>query len=366
MGMTEYLTTSSGRKLFLQRMGGSQGVKQLQFYRDRATEYFRDLPVVYTHGLHNLIKEDKEPLRTLVVFQEANKSFPEFSLDDNKVEDVKRKLMDPGVLSQRVGNLLASDFIRDTGFIFLALTDGFLKHTGMTVSEEKKRNLLYGHVIAIDLSEGMDRVVDQDEDLEFLDDYRLMNPYILELAKRMISGVSQPVYQAFETGYRRALKAQSLDRKLKKTPRAITSDRMERVYDKYRAIMGTAARNMAFNIGEIAETYDLGMSRAAEAGGCTDEMIDSLDMKSLEIPSWPLYYTIQTNDPKKALRLTLSKGRNYLDQAHLALEMLPSGFSLSPFISALFLVLDHKMDVAYNEAVKGMPFEEILRQLSSL
>ena len=33
----------------------------------------------------------------------------------------------------------------------------------------------------IDLSEPMDRIVDKDEDLEYLDDYKFMNPYILAI-----------------------------------------------------------------------------------------------------------------------------------------------------------------------------------------
>ena len=43
------------------------------------------------------------------------------------------------------------------------------------------------HIIAIDLSEPMDRIMDKDEDLEYLDDYKLMNPYILEVARQKIS-----------------------------------------------------------------------------------------------------------------------------------------------------------------------------------
>ena len=47
--------------------------------------------------------------------------------------------------------------------------------------------MVEGHILAIDLSEPMDRIVDKDEDLEFLDDYKLMNPYILKLARDKIS-----------------------------------------------------------------------------------------------------------------------------------------------------------------------------------
>ncbi len=33
----------------------------------------------------------------------------------------------------------------------------------------------------------MDRIVDKDEDLEYLDDYKFMNPYILAIARTNIA-----------------------------------------------------------------------------------------------------------------------------------------------------------------------------------
>ena len=54
-------------------------------------------------------------------------------------------------------------------------------------STNMREDIVDGHIIAIDLSEPMDRIVDKDEDLEYLDDYKLMNPYILKLAREKIS-----------------------------------------------------------------------------------------------------------------------------------------------------------------------------------
>ena len=56
-----------------------------------------------------------------------------------------------------------------------------------SISSEVRTTIIDGHIIAIDLSEPMDRIIDKDEDLDYLDDYRLMNPYILEVARQKIS-----------------------------------------------------------------------------------------------------------------------------------------------------------------------------------
>ena len=53
-------------------------------------------------------------------------------------------------------------------------------------STNMREDIVDGHIIAIDLSEPMDRIVDKDEDLEYLDDYKLMNPYILKLASNVL------------------------------------------------------------------------------------------------------------------------------------------------------------------------------------
>ena len=64
-----------------------------------------------------------------------------------------------------------------------------------------REDLVEGHILAIDLSEPMDRIVDKDEDLEYLDDYRLMNPYILQIAREKIKRGGEIVLQEFEDGF---------------------------------------------------------------------------------------------------------------------------------------------------------------------
>ena len=48
----------------------------------------------------------------------------------------------------------------------------------------------------------MDRIIDKDEDLDYLDDYRLMNPYILEVARQKISVKGEAVIKSFEEGFK--------------------------------------------------------------------------------------------------------------------------------------------------------------------
>ena len=60
----------------------------------------------------------------------------------------------------------------------------------------------------------------------FLDDYKLMNPYILKLARSKISKGGEHVLKAFEEGFKDARIGQYLDEKLKSKPTTITEEEM--------------------------------------------------------------------------------------------------------------------------------------------
>ena len=105
-----------------------------------------------------------------------------------------------------------------------------------------KQDIVEGHILAIDLSEPMDRIVDKDEDLEYLDDYKLMNPYILKLARDKISKGGDAVLNEFEEGFKEARIGQYLDEELKSKPTQITEEEMTLSYKKYRSVMGTAGK----------------------------------------------------------------------------------------------------------------------------
>jgi hypothetical protein len=186
----------------------------------------------------------------------------------------------------------------------------------------------------------MDRIVDKDEDLEYLDDYKLMNPYILKIARDKIAKGGEEVLKNFEEGFKDAQVGQYIDMKLKQKPTSITEEEMNQCYKKYRSVMGTAGRNMALGKNPLGEIFYLGMARAAEGVGCGNEIEDSIKNGYLKIPSWPLHYSLLANDVKKGLELTLKKANLYLKDARLAIELLPEDFSYREFLDFLFLQLN--------------------------
>ena len=109
--------------------------------------------------------------------------------------------------------------------------------------KKKRKAVIDGHIIAIDLSEPMDRIVDKDEDLEYLDEYKFMNPHTCNGALNIAQG-GDAVLKAFEEGFRNA-RIGDIDVKLKMEPASINDENMTECYKKYRAVMGTAGRNMA-------------------------------------------------------------------------------------------------------------------------
>jgi hypothetical protein len=220
-----------------------------------------------------------------------------------------------------------------------------------------------GHIIAIDLSEPMDRIVDKDEDLEYLDDYKLMNPYILRLARAKIAKGGEHVLEEFEEGFKDARLGQYIDTKLKSTPTKITEEQMNQCYKKYRAVMGTAGRNMALGKNPLGEIFYLGMARAAESVGCGNEIEDSIKNKFVKIPSWPLYYSLLTEDVGKGFGLTMKKSELYLADARLALELLPKGFTHTEFLEFLFLTVEHYNQYWYNQLEKVNLWSEFASKL---
>jgi len=70
--------------------------------------------------------------------------------------------------------------------VFNALFDASTEYF-QDKNSELREDIVDGHIIAIDLSEPMDRIVDKDEDLDYLDDYNLMNPNILKIAREKIA-----------------------------------------------------------------------------------------------------------------------------------------------------------------------------------
>src|ERR687888_536672 len=345
------MSTGYGRAILKQIAFSQIGYKQFNKYKRKTEQEFPEFTKRYLLSLHESIVSDPNPNETLKKFIEESGS-SEFSLDEQKINDVRSRISKPEILADRVGRILNSNFVKMTFPVFTALFDGASDYLKENVPPETRNSIIDGHMIAIDLSEPMDRVVDRDEDLEFLDDYKLMSPYILEIAREKISQGGDSVLKTFEEGFKDARIGQYIDSKLKNKPESISDESMITCYKKYRAVMGSAGRNMALNHRPLADIYHLGMARAGECMGCGNEIEDAIKHGSIKIPSWPLYYALNTGDVRRAFELTMAKSELYLKEAEMALDMLPETFQLRPFLQFLFLSINHYNEYWYNEMVR--------------
>jgi hypothetical protein len=346
------LSTRSGKENLKRILLRENGYKQFTKYKQKYEKEFGDFTKRFLMSLHQRINSDSSPSATMKKFTgEVGSS--ELILDDTKLNDVKTRLSRPEILADRVQRILNSNFVKMTFPVFNALFDGASTYYKEEISKDLKNSIIDGHIIAIDLSEPMDRIIDKDEDAEYLDDYKLMNPYILEIAREKISQGGDSVLKAFEEGFKDARLGQYIDYKMKTESESINYENMIICYKKYRAVMGTAGRNMAFNRPPLGDIFHLGMANAAECVGCGNEIQDALKQRSIKTPSWPLYYSLISKDVRKAFEITMKKSEIYLKEADLAVHMLPLEFQLKPFLEFLFLTVNHYNQYWYNELVRG-------------
>jgi hypothetical protein len=345
------MTTKPGKQIIKQGLFKSKGYKLFKKYKEEAENEFPNFAERFTNDLLNEIKSDTSPNITQQKFAEEVGS-TEIILQESQIAGIKSKLEDKEVLKDRVLRILNSNFVKMTFPVFNALYDAAAEFSG-NHDPQMRQNMVDGHIIAIDLSEPMDRIVDKDEDLDYLDDYKLMNPYILKIARDKISKGGEQVLKEFEDGFKDARIGQYIDTKLKTKPLSITEEEMNQCYKKYRAVMGTAGRNMALAKRPLGEIFYLGLARAAEGVGCGNEIEDTIKNKFVKIPSWPLYYSLLAGDVKKGFELTLEKSNLYLSDARLALDLLPDKFSHKEFLEFLFLTVEHYNQYWYNQLQKA-------------
>ncbi len=345
------VSTKAGKKVLKQGLFKSKGFRLFSQYKEEAESEFPKFAERFTDDLLREIKSDPSASDTQKAFAKEVGS-DEIILEDAQIPAIKSKLEDRDVLKDRVLRILNSNFVKMTLPVFCALYDAAASHSG-NKSAQMRQDIVDGHIIAIDLSEPMDRIVDKDEDLEYLDDYKLMNPYILKIARAKIAKGGEHVLSEFEEGFKDARLGQYIDTKLKMTPTKITEEQMNQCYKKYRAVMGTAGRNMALGKNPLGEIFYLGMARAAESVGCGNEIEDSIKNKFVKIPSWPLYYSLLTGDVRKGFELTMKKSELYLSDARLALELLPKEFTHTEFLEFLFLTVEHYNQYWYNQLEKA-------------
>ncbi|MFZ0316427.1 MAG: hypothetical protein WAL23_05755 [Nitrososphaeraceae archaeon] len=357
------LSTHSGKRILKQVLLQEKGYKQYHKYKVESEKEFPEFTKRFLLSLHEKLISDTNPKATMKKFVDEIEA-KELSLDDSKIETVRERLSKPDVLADRVQRILNSNFVKMTYPVLTALIDSATDFNKETISKEVRNSIVDGHVIAIDLSEPMDRIMDADEDIEFLDDYKLINPYILEIARQKISVGGDAVLKAFEDGFKDARIGQYIDARLKLKPESISDENMIGCYKKYRAVMGTAGRNMALNLPPLNDIFHLGMAKAAECVGCGNEMEDAIVNGGIKIPSWPLYYAIVTKNVEKAFELTLDKSEIYLEEAKIALDMLPDELSIKPFLKFLFLTVSHYNQYWFNEMKRRDLFPYFQKSLS--
>ena len=357
------MKTNSGKIILKQVLLQEKGYKQYGKYKAYSEKEFPEFTKRFLLSLHEQIISDQNPSSTMKKFVEEIGS-PELALEEPKIQSVKSRLSKPEVLADRVQHILNSNFVKMTFPVLNALFDGASEYYKENLPKDIKNSLIDGHIIAIDLSEPMDRILDNDEDKEFLEDYKLMNPYILEIARQKISVGGDAVVKAFEDGFKDARIGQYIDYRLKTKPESVSDENMIGCYKKYRAVMGTAGRNMALNMNPLNEIFHLGMAKAAECAGCGNEMEDAIKNGAIKIPSWPLYYAIITKDIELAFELTLRKGEIYLEEAKIALKMIPPDLEIKPFLEFLFLTVSHYNQYWFNEMKRRDLFPYFQKNLS--
>ena len=356
------LGTKPGKEIIKQALFKSKGYQQFDKYKKETEEEFQNFVKRFTEDLLREIKSDPSPNSTQQKFAEEI-GLHDIILEQLQIDKIKSRLENHDTLKDRVSRILNSNFVKMTFPVFSALYDASSKYYGDKEDPQLRTNIIDGHIIAIDLSEPMDRIMDKDEDVEYLDDYKLMNPYLLKLARDKIAKGGQTVLEEFEHGFKDARVGQYLDFKLKTVPTNISEEDMMQCYKKYRAVMGTAGRNMALARKPLGEIFYLGMAKAAESVGCGNEIEDSIKNKIVKIPSWPLYYSLLTNDVKKGFELTMQKSDLYLSEARLALELLPENFSHRNFLEFLFLTVEHYNMFWFNQLEKKNTWSEFSANL---
>jgi hypothetical protein len=347
------LKTSSGRKILRKGILKDKGYRQFKKYVDLSKREYDDFVIRFQNDIYSIIKSDSSPKTTHEEFVKEIGNSEALKLDSKDFSMIKNKLMAEGQLSDRIKRILNSNFVKMTFPVFYALYDGYVTFKKDPDLLKMRNSVVDGHLIAIDLSEPMDRIIDKDEDMDYLDDYKFLNPYILLLAKQKISTLGQIVYDEFENGFKEALNGQQVDYEMKIGKRDLTYENLEQSYKKYRAILGTAGKNMSLNQAPLSEIYYIGMAKAAECVGCGNEIQDAIVTNGIKSPSWPLYYSHITGSVRRGFKLTIEKSYSYLSEAYSALNMLDNEFEVKPFLSFLFLTVSHYNEFWYHELLSN-------------
>jgi hypothetical protein len=155
------LTTKSGRKIFNSGLIRDKKYTSFKFYINKSKKEYDGFVQRYKDGIYGLVKSDSSPIQTHRHFINEIGGTHELELAPQEIESLKLKLEDPADLFDRINRILNSNFIKMTFPVFYALFDGYAESTGLN-DDKMRNNVIDGHLIAIDLSEPMDRILDKD------------------------------------------------------------------------------------------------------------------------------------------------------------------------------------------------------------
>src|SRR5690242_271106 len=173
------LRTPSGRKILKNGIVKDKGYNLFRHYLTESKSEYIKFVRRYKDGIYQLIISDLTPIETHNRFLEEVGDSLHLRLNKDKLLLIGNKMRDEEVVFDRIDRILNSNFVKMTFPVFYALYDGFESLSGQKKDSEIRNNVIDGHLIAIDLSEPMDRILDKDEDLDYLEDYKFLNPYIL-------------------------------------------------------------------------------------------------------------------------------------------------------------------------------------------
>ena len=344
------LKTPSGRMILKSGLLKDKKYSLFKYYLEESKKEYSGFVQRYKDGIYELIHSDPSPIDTHKAFIDEIGGPKELELETNQIDIAKAKMTDRSMINDRIDRILNSNFVKMTYPVFFALFDGYSDKRNFN-DRILRDNVIDGHLIAIDLSEPMDRILDKDEDLDYLEDYKFINPYILTLAKRKIKEAGSDVFEEFEIGFMDALLGQKIDYEMKTNSLDLTYENLEQSYKKYRSVLGTAGKNMCLNEKPLSEIYYIGMAKAAECVGCGNEIQDAIGTGGIKSPSWPLFFSSMTGDVRTGFKMTLEKSKSYLSEAYLALEMLEEDFKIKPYLEFLFLTVSHYNEFWYRELV---------------
>lgn len=341
----------------------SKAWKQFLFYREKSKDRLQSFHRKLLKELHQKIKNDENPYGSASSLAEEL-GFTELNYNTRKEAlQAKERLEDEKLLEERLYQLEETKFIKTTAPFFEGIIDAISKLERQP--EEEMEQIYYGHYCAIQVSDGGDRIIDKDEELNRLEDYKLMVAHVDRIATENIEPYPE-VYKSYVEGLKLAKIGQRRDRELKENPRLITYQRMEECYLKVFEPIGRTARNLTKNIQPYAELLHVGAGKISSVMMIGDEEQDLIEGGKIEVPSWILYYSMQKGDIMEGLKLTLEKAKKYEEEARIMYKMLPGDFPIKPLLSLLFPFSRFFVKQQYQRVLSDAHLSTFQQQLEDL